>query len=105
MEDLKLKIGEKLSRQDYYGMFEVIDEACNEYLSESIFDYNKSIELIKRCQDLYDFFEISKQFQMQKDLQNKILLNRNKLFIGCLNEQQKELKDIFQRCVGDYSLI
>jgi hypothetical protein len=102
IEDIKSKIREKLSNRDYYGMFELIDNASNEYINLALSDYNTCIELISQNQDLYEYMGASKQFEMASDLHRKLVKNRNRLFISCLDDK-KELKSIFKRCVGDFS--
>jgi len=101
--DLKKSVGEKLTNRDYYGMFEIIDHASNQYLDENRLDYDFCIELITQNQDLYEYMGASKQFEMAFELINKLATNRNRLFMSCLTEGQWELKSIFKRAVGDYS--
>lgn len=101
--ELKSNIENKLSHRDYYGMFEIIDSASNEYLEKKINELKICIELITQNQDLYEYMGASKQFEMAFDLHNKIIANRNKLFLSCFNENQQELKPLFKRCVGDFS--
>ena len=50
--DLKKSVGEKLTNRDYYGMFEIIDHASNQYLDDNRLDYDFCIELITQNQDL-----------------------------------------------------
>lgn len=102
IEDIKIKISDKLSNRDYYGMFEIIDNASNEYINSALTDYNICVELINQNQDLYEYMGSSKQFEMASDLHRKLVKNRNKLFISCLNDKA-ELKPLFKRCVGDFS--
>lgn len=101
--DLKKRINEKLTSRDYYGMFELIDQASNIYLNEKNSDYTLCIELITQNQDLYEYMGASKQFESAFELINKLLTNRNRLFLSCLTRDQQELKAIFKRAVGDYS--
>jgi hypothetical protein len=102
IEDIKNKINDKLSNRDYYGMFEIINNASNEYFDFGLSDYNICIELINQNQDLYEYMGSSKQFEMAYDLHKTLVKNRNKLYISCLNDKI-ELKSLFKRCVGDFS--
>ena len=102
IEDIRNKISEKLSSRDYYGMFEIIDKASNDYLNLGLSDYNICIELIAQNQDLFEYMGASKQFEMAFDLHKTLVRNRNRLFISCLNDKT-ELKSLFKRCVGDFS--
>jgi hypothetical protein len=45
----------------------------------------------------------SKQFESDFELNKKLKKNRNKLFISSFYEDQKELKVLFKRAVGDFS--
>jgi hypothetical protein len=101
--DLKKSVSEKLASRDYYGMFEIIDRASNMYLDENSLDYDLCIELITQNQDLYEYMGASKQFEMAFELLNKLITNRNRLFVSCLTQEQQALKSIFKRAVGDYS--
>ena len=101
--EIKNSISNKLSERDYYGMFQIIDSSCEQYLSEKKINYSTTIELINQCQDLYEFLGSSKQFEMAFDLHNKLISHRNRLFISSLTGNQNELKGIYKRIVGDYS--
>ena len=103
IEALKKDYNEKLLARDYYGMFELVDNATNIFLTEKVVDYNLCIELINVNQDLLEHMGFSKQFEMAFELLNKLTKNRNRLFLNCLLESQQELKVIFKRSVGDYS--
>lgn len=103
LSELKKNIEIKLSNRDYFGMFESIDNASNIYLNSNTKDYATCIELITQNHDLLEYMGASKQFEMAFDLHNKLIKNRNRLFLTCLNENQNELKSLFKKCVGDYS--
>ncbi|HEX8574918.1 MAG TPA: hypothetical protein VF677_01350 [Flavobacterium sp.] len=103
IEELKNAIESKLSNRDYFGMFELIDKKSEDFLKSSENDYYLAIELITQNQDLLEYMGASKQFEMAFDLLNKLTKNRNRLFLHCINKNQKELKLIFKRCVGDFS--
>jgi hypothetical protein len=100
IEEIKNKISNRLSNRDYYGMFEVIDSASDEYVNLELSDYNTCVELIN--QDLYEYMGASKQFEMAFDLHKKLVKNRNRLFVSCLDDKS-ELKLLFKRCVGEFS--
>lgn len=102
IEAVKNEVSDKLSNRNYIGMFEIIDKFSNEYFNLEQTDYNTCIDLINLNQDLYEYMGASKQFEMAFDLHKKLVRNRNKLFISCLNNQT-ELKSLFKRCVGDFS--
>lgn len=101
--DFRKRVEEKLSNRDYYGMFEVIDRATEDYLDNNVSDYPLCVELITQNQELYEYMGASKQFEMAFELHSKLAKNRNRLFLSCLTEEQHELKTIFKRAVGDYS--
>lgn len=103
MEEFKKNIEQKLLQRDYYGMFQLIDSASESYLTTNTKNYAFCIELISQNQDLLEYMGASKQFEMEFDLQNKLIRNRNRLFLSCLDNEQNELKNIFKRCVGDNS--
>ena len=103
LEEFKSNFASKLSSRDYYGMYVLLDEKCNEYLKSGNIEYKASLQLLKACQELYEYLGSSKQFEMAFDLQNNILNHRNKLFISCLNENQKGLIPILKKLVGDFS--
>jgi hypothetical protein len=103
IEELKKKVSEKLSNRDYFGMFKLIDSISEDYLKSSDIDYPLCVELITQNQDLLEYMGASKQFEMAFDLLKKLTRNRNRLFLSCINDNQKELKSIFKRCVGDFS--
>lgn len=102
IKNIKNEVSNKLSNRDYYGMFEIIDNASNDYINLGLSDYNTCVELINQNQDLYEYMGSSKQFEMAFDLHKKLVKNRNKLFVSCLNDKI-ELKSLFKRCVGDFS--
>lgn len=102
IKDIKNKISSKLSNRDYYGMFEIIDNASNDYFNSGLTDYHICVELINQNQDLYEYMGSSKQFEMAFDLHRTLVKNRNRLFLSCLNDKV-ELKYLFKRCVGDFS--
>lgn len=97
---LKKEAEEKLTARDYHGLFKLIDRASEDYLNDKQQDYGLCIELISQNQDLYEYMGASKQFESAFELTNKLMQNRNKLFISCLNEDQNELKLLFKRAIG-----
>ena len=103
LKELKKNIADKLLNRDYYGMFELIDTYSRKYISGSIKEYEVCVELINQNQDLYEYMGASKQYEMAFELHNKLVKNRNQLFLSCL-DKKPELKPIFKRCVGDYSV-
>jgi hypothetical protein len=103
IEKLKTVIQEKLNERDYYGAFVFIDNLSDEFLTAKSNDYKLCIELITQNQEIYEFMGASKEFEMAFDLHNKIIKNRNRLFLSCFSENQSELKGLFKKCVGDNS--
>lgn len=97
---LKKEADEKLTARDYHGLFKLIDRASEDYLNAKHQDYTLCIELISQNQDLYEYMGASKQFESAFELINKLMQNRNQLFISCLNKNQSELKLLFKRAVG-----
>lgn len=102
IENIKNEISDKLSKRDYYGMFEIIDSASNDYLNSGSSNYTVCIELINQNQDLFEYLGASKQFESDYELAKRVKKNRNRLFLSCLNDRA-ELKPLFKRCVGDFS--
>ena len=103
IEAVKRDYNEKLLARDYFGMFELVDNATNIVIAQKVTDYALNIKLINLNQDLLEHMSFSKQFEMAFELLNKLTKNRNRLFLNCLLESQQELKAIFKRSVGDYS--
>lgn len=103
IEQLRKDVDEKLQRRDYYGIYQIIDDLSEKYLGSNTNNYELCIELINQNQDLFEYMGASKQFESAYDLNKKLKKNRNRLFLSCLNENQKELKPIFKRAVGDFS--
>ena len=104
--ELRSRINEQLKSRNYYGMFELINQATNAYLgnpSADADDYKLCIELINQNQDLYEYMGASKQFESAFELINQLAANRNKLFMSCLTAEQRDLKVAFKKIVGDYS--
>ncbi|MFO0322470.1 MAG: hypothetical protein ACK504_08580 [Bacteroidota bacterium] len=104
IEQIRKDIEGKLQQRDYYAAYLIIDELSDKYLNSKITNYELCIELINQNQDLFEYLGASKQFESAYDLHKKLKKNRNKLFLSCLSENQKELKNIFKRCVGDFSI-
>lgn len=102
IEELKNKISSKLSNRDYYGMLEILTDATNEYLNGKSSDYQLCLELIRQNQDLFEYLGASKQFESDFALSQQVRINRNRLFVSCLDGKD-ELKSLFKRAVGDFS--
>lgn len=97
----KNELDELLKQRSYYEMFKIIERESNDFLTNKIDNYNLCVELINLNQDLLEYMGASKEFEMAFELHNKLMQNRNSLFISCIPENKKELIEIFKRCVGD----
>src|ERR1017187_9272780 len=102
IKEIRNIVEDKLNNRDYYAIYLLIDELSENYLNSNANNYELCIELTNQNQDLLEYMGASKQFESAYDLNNKLMKNRNRLFLSCLNENQKELKPIFKRCAGDY---
>ena len=104
ISDIKSEIEIELSKRDYYAMYKIIDNVSSEYLDCNMNTMEICVELIKQNQLLYEYMGSSKQYEMAFDLHNKIIKNRNRLFLSCFTKEQSELKELFKRAVGDFSI-
>jgi len=103
IDEIRKIVNDKMNRSDYYGIYLFINELTESYLASRTPDYILCVELITQNQDLFEYLGSSKQFESDFELNKKTQQNRNRLFLSCFTDDQKELKNLFKRCVGDYS--